>query len=316
MNAPDRVGGAAGAPPVSGAPKTGDTREGFLFAFAAYGLWGFLPLYLKAVSHIPIIEVVAHRVLWSLPLAGLVIIISRRTADLARVLRTPKMLAQGALTAALVSVNWGIYIWAIGAGQTVEAALGYYINPLFSIALGATLLGERISRLQLVAIVLACCAVALLTWNAGGLPWVSIGLTFTWGFYALFKRTLPVGPNQGFFLEVLILMPLALGFVIWVAATGEGNFVSAGFNDTALLMFGGVATAGPLIFYANAAKRLLLSTIGIMQYIAPTGIFLIGVFVFGEPFDQVKLIAFMFIWAAMLLYSWSLWQNRAAPREK
>lgn len=288
----------------------GDTREGFIYAFLAYFLWGFLPFYLKAVDHIPAAEVVAHRIVWSVPLAGLLLVLMRRTGDIGRALRTPSMLAQGALTAAIITVNWGIYVWAISAGRTVEAALGYYINPLFSVLLGAVILRERLDRAQMVAILLAATAVAILTVRAGGLPWVSLALTFTWGCYALLKKTLPIGPAQGFFLEVLLLCVPAAGYIAWLSLAGRGHLVGAGWENSLLLMFGGVVTAVPLILYANGAKLLRLSTIGIMQYIAPTLIFLVAVFAFGEPFGVDRAIAFAFIWLAMAVYSWSLLRDR------
>ncbi|MDQ2090421.1 EamA family transporter RarD [Marimonas arenosa] len=280
-----------------------DTPQGLAFALGAYGFWGFLPLYLKALSHIPAAEVVAHRILWSLPIAGGVLILMGRTADIRTALSTPRMLAMGCVTAALVSVNWGIYVWSIAEDRALDAALGYYINPLFSIFLGAVLLGERLLPLQKLAIVLAALAVLVLTFESGTLPWAALGLTLSWGFYAFFKRTLPIGPNQGFLLEILILTPLALGYILWLAVTGQGHFFATGGYNTALLLAGGVATAVPLLLYANGAKRLRLSTIGILQYIAPTMIMLIGVFVFGEPFGTARMIAFPMIWAALVLYT-------------
>jgi chloramphenicol-sensitive protein RarD len=278
-----------------------DSPRGFAFAFAAYLFWGVLPLYLKLMAHIPPAEVIAHRILWSVPIAGVVLIVLRRTADLRRALATPRMLAMAAVTAALLSVNWGLYVWAVLNDRALDTALGYYINPLFSVALGAILLGERLSRLQLVAIGLAALAVVVLTVAAGSLPWVSLALTVSWGFYAYFRKTLPVGPNQGFFLEVAILAPVALGWIVWAEATGRGHFTAPA--DAALLIGAGFATAGPLMVYANGAKLLRLSTIGMMQYIAPTIVFLIAVFVFDEPFGQERLIAFGLIWVALALYS-------------
>lgn len=213
------------------------------------------------------------------------------------------MLAMAALTAALISVNWGIYVWAIGSGHALDAALGYYINPLFSIFLGAVFLGERMGRLQAGAIGLAIIAVAILTWDAGRLPLVALALTLTWGCYAFLKKWLPIGPNQGFALEVLILLPLALGCMVWLWSTGSGHFLQGVAWDDALLIGCGLVTAGPLMIYANGAKRLTLSTIAIMQYIAPTMIFLTAVFVFDEPFSRVKLLAFSLIWFALVVYS-------------
>jgi chloramphenicol-sensitive protein RarD len=213
------------------------------------------------------------------------------------------MLGMGAMTAALISVNWGIYVWAIGSGHALDAALGYYINPLFSIFLGAVLLGERLGRTQMAAIGLAVVAVGILTWDAGRLPVIALGLTLTWGAYAYLKKRLPIGPNQGFTLEVLILLIPAVGYMVWLAVQGTGHFRQGVALDDALLLGCGLVTAVPLMIYANGAKRLTLSTIAIMQYIAPTMIFLTAVFVFDEPFSRVKLLAFSLIWAALVIYS-------------
>ena len=289
---------------------TEDSRAGFFYALTAYLLWGFLPLYMKALAHVPPVEVIAHRVLWSVPVAIAVLVWLRRTEDLKAALRNPQMLAMAGVTAALISVNWGIYVWAIGSGHTLDAALGYYINPLFSIFLGAVLLNERLRGIQWLAIASACIAVGILTWETGRLPLVSMGLTVTWGFYAYLKRRLPIGPNQGFALEVLILLPFGLAYAGWQLWQQDGHFAMGVPMDTWLLVGCGIVTAGPLMIYANGAKRLRLSTIAIMQYIAPTMIFLTAVFVFDEPFSQTKLVAFGFIWAALLIYSWSMLRRR------
>jgi chloramphenicol-sensitive protein RarD len=296
--------------PAPSQPKNEDSLSGFFFALTAYLLWGFLPLYMKAMAHIPPVEVIAHRVIWSVPIAVAVIAVLGRTADLRAALRSPRMLAMAVVTAALISVNWGIYVWAIGSGHALDAALGYYINPLFSIFLGAVLLREKMRPAQLLAIALAAVAVAVLTWEAGRLPVVALGLTLSWGFYAYLKKSLPIGPNQGFTLEVLILLPLALAYVVWVWIAGTGHFMAGVGWDTALLLGCGVVTAGPLMIYANGAKRLRLSTIAIMQYIAPTMIFLTAVFVFDEPFSGVRLMAFTLIWAALVIYTASMLRAR------
>ncbi|NGO53989.1 EamA family transporter RarD [Allomesorhizobium camelthorni] len=284
--------------------------RGFLFGLSAYLLWGFLPFYMKAVAHIPAAEVVAHRVIWSVPVAGALLIWMGRTADIKLALRSPRTLAMGGLTAALITVNWGVYVWAIAADRALETALGYYINPLFSVFLGAVLLGEKLSRAQIAAIALAVAAVALLTWEAGGLPWVSIALALSWGFYAFFKKTLPIGPAQGFFLEILVLSIPAIGYIGWLGASGAGHFGRTGAADIWLLLGCGLVTAVPLILYANGAKLLRLSTIGIMQYIAPTMIFVIAIFIFHEPFSSTRAIAFAMIWTALAIYSWSMFFRR------
>jgi chloramphenicol-sensitive protein RarD len=284
--------------------------RGFQFALSAYLLWGFLPFYMKAVAHIPSAEVVAHRIVWSVPIAALIPVWLGRTAEVRRALRTPRMLAMATLTAALITANWGVYVWAIGAGRALETALGYYINPLFSVFLGAVILGEKLTRAQSIAIGLAVLAVSILTWESGGIPWVSVALALSWGFYALFKKTLPIGPAQGFLLELLILSVPALGYIFWLQVTGVGHFGLTGARDVWLLLASGLVTAVPLILFANGAKLLRLSTIGIMQYIAPTMIFLIAVFVFREPFSSERAIAFVLIWAALAIYSWSMFSSR------
>ena len=289
--------------PLRPAAQGGDSLSGFLYALTAYLLWGFLPLYMKALAHVPPPEVIAHRVVWSIPVALAVLWWTGRTGDLKAALSSPRMLGMAAMTAALITVNWGIYVWAIGSGHALDAALGYYINPLFSIFLGAVLLGERMGRTQMAAIALAVVAVGILTWDAGRLPMVALGLTVTWGFYAYLKKRLPIGPNQGFTLEVLILLIPALAYMGWLWAQGTSHFRQGVAWDDALLVGCGLVTAIPLMVYANGAKRLTLSTIAIMQYIAPTLIFLTAVFVFHEPFSKVKLLAFALIWVALVIYS-------------
>jgi chloramphenicol-sensitive protein RarD len=286
--------------------KNEDSPRGFAFALTAYLLWGFLPIYMKAVAHISPAEVIAHRIVWSLPLAGIVLIVLGRTQDIRTALGSPRMLAMAALTASLITVNWGTYVWAIGAGHSLDAALGYFINPLFSIFLGAMFLKEKLQPLQIAAIALAALAVAILALDSGGIPWVALTLAISWGFYALLRKTLPLGPNQGFFLEVLILSGPALLYILYLEFGGQGHLYRTGLADTTLLLGCGVITAVPLMIYANGAKLLKLSTIGIMQYIAPTMIFLIAVLVFHEPFGTARMIAFPLIWAGLFLYSWSM----------
>ncbi|WP_435259055.1 EamA family transporter RarD [Thioclava sp. FR2] len=285
------------------APTNEDSLSGFVYALSAYLLWGFLPLYMKALAHVPPTEVIAHRILWSLPIAVAVLWYRGRTDDLKTALRSPRMLAMGAATATLISVNWGIYVWAIGSGHAMEAALGYYINPLFSVLLGRLLLGERLHPAQWAAIALAAAAVLLLTVEAGSLPIVALSLTLTWGFYAYLKKSLPIGPNQGFTLEVALLTPFALAYIAYAWVTGQSHFAQGVSTDTALLLGCGAVTAIPLMLYANGAKGLRLSTIAMMQYIAPTMIFLSAVFLFGEPFGQARAIAFPMIWAALAIFT-------------
>ncbi|MBZ9674897.1 EamA family transporter RarD [Mesorhizobium sp. ES1-1] len=285
-------------------------RRGFLLALGAYLLWGLLPFYMKAVAHLPLAEVIANRIVWSVPIAAAVLVWAGRTADFKAALRSPRTIAMAALTAALISLNWGIYVWAIAVDRTVETALGYYINPLVNVVVGALLLGERLDRLRVAAVVLAAIAVAVLTFEGGKLPVVSLALAFSFAAYGFFRKTLPIGPSQGFLLEVLLLSVPALGYIVYLIASGQDHLVSGNMTDTALLIGCGPVTSVPLLLFAFGAKLLRLSTIGIMQYIAPTMVFLIAVLIFNEPFDTVQAIAFALIWAALAIYSWSMFRGR------
>ena len=302
------------ARPMARPVASDDSAAGFGFAVSAYVFWGFLPLYMKALAHVPPAEVVAHRILWSVPVAAAILWATGRTGDIAVALRSPRTLAMAGLTACLISINWGVYVWAIGAGYALDAALGYYINPLFSIFLGAVLLGERLGPAQIMAIGLAVVAVVVLTIASGRVPVAALALTFSWGAYAYFKKALPIGPNQGFLLEVMLLAPFALGFLVFVGLNRESHFFTGAPLDGWLLLGTGFVTAIPLILYAYGAKGLKLSTIGILQYIAPTMIFLTAVLVFGEEFGRAETIAFPLIWAALVIYTASLVRNaRRAP---
>lgn len=288
--------------------------RGFFFALGAYLFWGAQPMFMKAVAHIPAAEIVAHRIVWSVPIAGLVLLLLGRTADLKSAFRSPRTVLMAAVTASLITANWGVYVWAIAVDRTVETALGYYINPLVSVALGAVLLGERFSVAQLVAVALASLAVVVLTVASGGLPWVSLALAISFAIYGYLRKTLPIGPSQGFFLEVLILCLPCIVYIVWLEARGEGHFLATGTTDTVLLLLCGPVTATPLLLYAFGAKLLRLSTIGLMQYIAPSMVLITAILVFREPFDGVRAVAFGLIWLALIIYTWSMFFGRNQSR--
>lgn len=295
--------------PASASNDAGDraeTARGFAFALSAYTLWGLIPIYVRAIDTIPPADIVAYRILFSIPIAGLVLWWLGRTHDLKMAFRHPRTILMAALTASLIALNWGVYTWAIVVDRTVEAALGYYINPLVNILFGAFLLGERFNRWQLTAIALAVVAVAILTVNAGGLPWISLALALSFGTYGYFRKTLPIGPSQGFLLEVLILSVPSLAFLFWISPTAGQVLFGGGAEQTLLILLSGPATAVPLILFAFGARQLRYSTIGLMQYVAPTLIFLIAVFVFREPFSGWQFVAFCLIWIALAIYSWSM----------
>ncbi len=294
--------------------KNEDSPAGFAFALSAYIYWGALPIYMKLLAPYGPAEVIAHRIVWSIPFAFLVLWATGRTADLRAAFRNPRMLMMAAITASLIGVNWGFYVWSITSGNALEAALGYYINPLFSIFLASVLLREKLSRTQWAAIGLAACGVAVLTIDAGRLPVAALGLTLTWGFYAYFKKSLPIGPNQAFTLEVLLLLPFGLLYIAYLVQSGQSHFMTGSMRDTWLLIGAGPISAIPLILYANGAKRLRLSTIGILQYISPTLIFLVAVFVFGEPFGTARIVAFPLIWASLVLYTFAMVRQARAAR--
>ncbi|UXM94184.1 EamA family transporter RarD [Bartonella sp. HY329] len=277
--------------------------RGLLAALGAYGLWGLFPLYMKAVAHIDVLEVVANRIIWSVPVAGLILLYLGRFGDLLNALKSPKILAMACVTSALITCNWSVYIWAIGNNHAVDAALGYYINPLLNVLLGFIFLKERLTPVQWLAVVLAVCAVAILAINKGGLPWVSLVLPFTFGLYALFRKSLPIGPAQGFMLEALILFIPAVLMQAYFIAGGTDHFADGSALDTLLLIGAGPLTAIPLILFATGAKALNLMTLGLMQYITPTILFLFAVFLFDEPFSHVELIAFSLIWLALIIYT-------------
>jgi chloramphenicol-sensitive protein RarD len=287
-------------------PENRDTKEGFLYAGAAYFIWGFLPLYMKLMAHIPSLEIVPHRIVWSVPVSAALVWWSGLGGKLWAALKSPRTMALAMLTASLITFNWFVYVWAITSGHALQAALGYYINPLFSVTLAAVLVGERLNKVQMFAIALAAIAVGLLTWEVGGLPFIALALTVSWGFYAYFKKTLPVGPTEGFFLEVLLMTLPALGMLMWFEGQGTSHFGKSSWSDTLLLASAGIVSAIPLTLYAKGAKGLTLTTIALMQYSAPTMIFLLAVFAFKEPFSTLKLMAFLLIWSGLAIYTWSL----------
>lgn len=291
-----------------------DSARGFGFALAACAIWGILPLYFKLLVHVPTAEVIAHRVIWAVPIALTVLLLQGRTSDLRQAIRTPTMVGMALVTASLLSVNWGTYVWLIQTDQAMDAALGYYINPIFSVLLGATLLGEKLSPRQWAAVALAVMAVAVLTIDAGTLPVGALLLVFSWGGYAYFKRALPIGPNQGFALEALLMLPFACIFLVWGWQQELLFTPRADGPDWALLLGSGVITAAPLMLYAHGAKGLRLSTIAILGYSIPTLIFLMSVFIFREPFTGGRVIAFPMIWAAMALYILEILRMRRRKR--
>ena len=296
---------------MSNKPQQQDTPIGLFYATSAFVLWGLLPFLLKAVEHIPAVEVVAHRVIWSLPIVGVILIVTKRTADIRAALKSPRTLGMAIVCAILISLNWGIYVWAISVERTVEASMGYYITPLVTILVGATILGEKLSTGHKISAVIATVAVVILAWDAGGFPWVAIGLAGSWSIYSFLRKTLPIGANQGFMLEVLILLTPSLFIVGWLTFQGESHFGQTIPFDILLLMFCGVGTAVPLMLFTNGTRLIRMSSLGILQFIVPTLIFLVAVLVFDEPFSNIKMLAFVLIWIAMSVFGYTFVKKSA-----
>ncbi len=276
-----------------------------LAALTAFCIWGLAPLYFRAIGSVPPFEIVAHRVLWSaLFLAGLLALIPS-TGGFARVravLAQPRLLALLTLTALLTSSNWLVFIWAIDAGRLLEASLGYFINPLVSVALGAIFLGERLRPLQAAAVAIACAGVGWRVWQLGNPPWIAIFLAGTFGLYGLLRKRAPVEAASGLFIETLLVAPLALAWLVWLGAQNALTF-GAGTTVDWLLPLSGILTAVPLTLFAVGARRLPLATVGFLQYLAPSLNFLVAVVIFREPLDNTQLVGFALIWLALAVYS-------------
>ncbi len=291
-----------------------DTQKGVLALVAACCIWGLSGLFYKALSDVPSHEVLAHRTVWSLVFFGIVIGVQGRLHVLWSAVQNPASLKVIVAAALLISVNWFLFIWSIHAGRATEASMGYYIFPLVAVLIGRLVLGERLSRTQLVAITLAATGVMSLTIGLHILPWISLVLASTFGLYGLLKKRLDLEPVISVSAEVLILCPLGLGWLIYLHM-GQGGAFGQELTQSLLLMASGPITAMPLILFSFGARRLTMSTVGIVQYINPTLQFLVAVLIFGEPFGVVHLIAFALIWSALAIYSSSAFtQDRARRR--
>jgi chloramphenicol-sensitive protein RarD len=277
-------------------------RIGLTAGLSAYLMWGLFPIYFHVLKgKVTASEILAHRVIWSLPVVAVILFRRDALATIKPVFRESKTLGTLFASAMLIAVNWLVFVYAIATERLVEASLGYFINPLVSVALGMVFLRERLDRMQWVSLILALIGVGYLIANATGLPWIALVLAFSFGLYGLVRKTVPVDSPTGFFMETLLLLPFALGYFFQLWNAGESAF----FADSGvmwLLILGGPLTAAPLILFTTAARLLPLSTMGFLQYLAPTLQFALAVFAFGEPFDSVRGVAFAFIWTAVGIY--------------
>lgn len=276
--------------------------SGFWSGVAAYTIWGLVPIYWKLLKHVPAIQVLGHRIVWSL--AVLAILVAARRPARAALANVPRrVVGLYAIAAALIAANWFLYIFAVNAGFIVETSLGYYITPLVNVLFGVLFFHERMRPAQWVSIALATAGVVQLTWAYGALPWIAFGLAASFGSYGLAKKKAPLDPLEGLTLETALLAPLAILYLLMLHGTGEGAFLRTGATSDALMIGGGLVTTIPLLLFAAAVRSVPLSVIGILQYIGPTLQFLLGVFVYDEPFSRSQLVGFSIVWTALLIYA-------------
>jgi len=278
------------------------TRAGFLMGLGAYLLWGVLPLYFKAIQHVNAVEIVAHRILWSLIFLGALATLWARWPAIRAAIANRRVLLTLMATSVLIGVNWLIYIWAVLNGHVLAGSLGYYLNPLVNVLLGVVILKEKLSRAQMSAVALAAAGVAVLAAGAGSALWISLTLAFSFATYGFLRKVAPVDSLEGLSIETALLAPIALGWVLWLTAQGQGG-MGIDTRTTALLILAGAVTAIPLLLFTAAAKRLPYSTLGFLQYIAPSMQFLLAVLVFGEKLTTAHIVCFGAIWAALAIFT-------------
>ena len=287
---------------MSTSANAGDARSGVLIGLFAYTMWGVFPIYFKMIESVPPFEVLGHRILWAVPFGALIIAARRQWREVGAALVDRTMLAWLTLAAICISANWLIYIWAIQNERIFETSLGYYINPLMFVAVGALMLGERLRRQQGVAVALAASGVLYLTISGGAFPWVALSLGALFTAYGVIRRQIAVGAMPGLFIETVLLLPFAAGWIGWLVVQGEAAISAGSAGLAALLVAGGPITVVPLLCFALAAKRVSLTTIGFLQFLAPTLQFLVGVY-YGESLTPARIVCFVCIWAAVLIFS-------------
>ena len=287
--------------------------QGALCAVGAYTMWGIAPLYFKQLTHIPAYEILTHRIIWSFLLLFVLLSALKLWPSVRNLLRQPQNLLLLTLSSLIIGLNWLVYIWAVNTNHILDASLGYYINPLFNIVLAMLFLGERFRPIQWFAVALATGGVLVQLVVFGRLPWIAIVLAISFGLYGLIRKKVPVDPITGLMLETLVLLPLAAIYLFFIADSPTSN-LSANAMDTNLwLISAGLVTTAPLLLFAGAAKRLKLSTLGFFQYIGPSLMFLVAVWLYGEVFSADKIITFALIWCSLVIYSWDGIKHRKKP---
>ncbi|MFF5725443.1 EamA family transporter RarD [[Kitasatospora] papulosa] len=281
-----------------------EQRAGLLYGIGAYGMWGLVPLFWPLLEPSGAVEILAHRMVWSLGVVGIALLVLRRWAWIGELVRQPRRLGLIAVAAAVISVNWGLYIWSVNNGHVVEASLGYFINPLVTIAMGVLLLGERLRPAQWAAVATGFVAVLVLAIGYGQPPWISLVLAFSFATYGLAKKKVNMGGLESLAAETAVLFVPALGFLLWLGASGDATFLSAGAGHGALLAATGLVTAIPLVCFGAAAIRVPLSVLGLLQYLAPVFQFALGILYFHEEMPPERWAGFALVWVALILLTW------------
>jgi chloramphenicol-sensitive protein RarD len=292
----------------SGETPEQQVRDGLISALIAYLLWGVMPLYFILVKNVSPLEVLAHRVIWAVPFGAAIIHFRKQWAEVWRGLTHRKMMLYLSITAILIAGNWLVYIWAVQQDQIFQASLGYYINPLMFAVVGVFMMGEKLRRPQIMAVVLAAFGVVFLAVSGGEIPAIALFLGTSFTIYGVIRKKVVIGGMPGLFIETLVLLPLSIAYVIYLMSVGLAEFGGAGLKGSALLLLAGPITVLPLLFFALATRRLNLSTVGMMQFIAPTMQFGVGVY-FGEQLTTAHLVCFGCIWTAVAVFSWDAWRS-------
>ena len=279
-----------------------DTRDGVIAALICYLIWGLLPIYFVFVSAVAPLEVLLHRIVWAVPFGAVIIFSRRQWPEVRRALTHRAMLSWLAVAALFIAINWYVYIYAIQNNQIFQGSLGYYINPLVYVLIGVIFLGERLRALQIAAVVIAAIGVLVLTFSGGQFPIIALTLAFSFSVYGVIRKRIVIGAMPGLFVETILLLPIAMAWLGWLVYSGQSSFGSAGVGMKALLLIAGPITVVPLLFFALAARRLPLSTIGFMQFLAPTLQFCVGLY-YGEQLSVAHMICFACIWVAVILFS-------------
>ena len=287
----------------------GEQLKYILLAVAAFGMWGLFPVYFKLIESIPATEIMAHRIVWSLVFIVLFMWLFKRRFALREIWQSKKLLGGLVLSSIMIAINWSLYVWAVVQGQVLSTSLGYFINPIISVFLGMIFLGERLSFKRVIALLLVILAVINLIVQAGQFPWLSLTLAFSFAFYGLIRKQLEIDSLNGLLFEIIILIPIALGYLMWLTYDQNLAFGSYGLGFDLLIMLSGVITLLPLVLFAASLKGINLSTVAFIQYLAPTLSFILAVFIYDEPFDQARLISFALIWTALVLISYDVWRR-------